>query len=58
MIRMLQTITNLDYQILLWIQQNLRSEMATDFWESMTDMGNAGIFWLTIAVILLARRKT
>lgn len=58
MIRMLQTITNLDYQILLWIQQNLRSEMATDFWESMTDMGNAGIFWLAVALVLLARRKT
>ncbi len=58
MIWILQTITNLDYQILIWIQQNLRSDMATDFWESMTDMGTAGIFWLAIAAVLLMRKKT
>ena len=55
---MLQFSTNLDYQVLIWIQQNLRGSMATDFWESMTDMGNAGIFWLAVIVILLVRKKT
>ena len=37
---MLQTITSLDSQILFWIQQNIRSDSATLFWEFMTDLGN------------------
>lgn len=58
MIFMMQTITFLDSQILLWIQQNLRSNMATVFWEFMTDLGNMGLLWILVAVGLLLRRRT
>lgn len=43
---MMQRIADLDFQILLWIQQNIRGEDATDFWESMTDLGNVGAIWI------------
>lgn len=58
MICMLQTITSLDSQILFWIQQNIRSDSATLFWEFMTDLGNIGILWIFVTLILLFRKKT
>lgn len=58
MISMMQTMTFLDAQLLLWIQQNLRSDAATVFWEFMTDLGNMGFLWILITVGLLIRSKT
>ena len=58
MICMLQTITSLDSQILFWIQQNIRSDSATLFWEFMTDLGNIGILWIFVTLILLFRKKS
>lgn len=55
---MMQTMTFLDAQLLLWIQQNLRSDAATVFWEFMTDLGNMGFLWILITVGLLIRSKT
>ncbi len=55
---MMQRITDLDFQILLWIQQNIRGEDATDFWESMTDLGNMGAIWIAIALALFIYRRT
>lgn len=55
---MIQRIADLDFQILLWIQQNIRGEDATDFWESMMDLGNLGAIWLAIALALLVYRRT
>ncbi len=58
MIFMMQTMNFLDAQLLLWIQQNLRSDAATVFWEFMTDLGNMGFLWILITVGLLIRSKT
>lgn len=58
MMDMLQLLTTLDTQILLWMQQSLRFASATAFWELMTDLGNAGFLWIVTALVLLARRKT
>lgn len=55
---MLQTITSLDLQMLLWIQQNLQSPTLTSFLECMTDLGNAGIVWIAIAAILWVNSRT
>lgn len=43
---------------LLWIQMHLRSEGATAFWESMTDLGNSGFLWIAIVMALLVWKKT
>ena len=58
MICMLQTITSLDSQILFWIQQNIRSDSATLFWEFMTNLENTGILWIFVTLILLFRKKS
>lgn len=55
---MMQRIADLDFQVLLWIQQNIRGEDATDFWESMTDLGNMGAIWIAIALALFVYRRT
>lgn len=55
---MLQAVTTLDLQILLWVQQNIRSDTATAFWECMTDLGNMGALWIAVTVALWLRRKT
>ncbi|MGI6262550.1 MAG: phosphatase PAP2 family protein [Succiniclasticum sp.] len=55
---MLQAIAQLDYQILFWIQENLRSDTATVFWEFITDLGNMSAFWIVIAIALLIFKKT
>ena len=55
---MMQMITALDARLLLLIQQDLHSEAATVFWEFMTDLGNMGILWIFIILLLLCRRRT
>lgn len=55
---MMQTITILDSQILLWIQQNLHTNGATAFWEFMTDLGNKGFLWILIILGLLIRKRS
>jgi membrane-associated phospholipid phosphatase len=51
-------ITNLDHELLLWIQENLRSDFATIFWEEITDLGNSGFVWILFSMILCLCRKT
>lgn len=55
---MMQRIADWNFQVLLWIQQNIRGEDATDFWESMTDFGNMGAIWIAIALALFVYRRT
>ena len=54
----LQSVQNLDGEILLQIQQHLRSDMLTPFMKSVTFLGNGGWFWILCAVVLLALPKT
>lgn len=43
----------LDAEILLWIQAHLRKEFLTPIMLFLTNLGNAGWFWLTLLAILL-----
>ena len=54
----LQSIQQLDGEILLLIQQYLRTDMLTPFMKSVTFLGNGGWFWILCAVVLLAIPKT
>lgn len=54
---MVHTLTTLDPQILLWVQQHMRGDVATMFWESMTDIGNLGLIWMFISLFLFVRKK-
>ncbi len=55
---MLQTITQLDAEILLWIQNNLRNDLLTPVMIFITSMGNAGIVWILLSVGFLIPKKT
>ncbi len=54
----LQSIQHLDGEILLKIQQYLRTDMLTPFMKAVTFLGNAGWFWILSTVILLCIPKT
>ena len=45
--------TDLDGEILLQIQQHLRTDMLTPLMKFVTFLGNGGWFWILCAVVLL-----
>ena len=49
---------DMDISILLWIQENLRSEMWTPFWKAITFLGNGGWCWIATSVLLRLPRQT
>lgn len=51
-------LLGIDGDILLWIQENVRSEWITPFWKGVTWLGNGGMIWLAISFILLLIPKT
>lgn len=54
----LNMLLNLDGQILLFIQNNLRFEEITPWVIRLTKLGNMGMIWIVISVLLLIPRKT
>ncbi len=44
--------------ILLWIQENLRCAALTPVMKLLSTLGNAGIFWIVLTVLLLLFCKT
>ena len=54
----MMTLQQLDMNILLWIQEHLRIDALTPFWKVITFLGNAGWFWIVLAVALLVPKKT
>ena len=54
----LEWIHTIDAQILLFIQQYLRSDMVTWFWKGITFLGDGGWFWIVLALVLLISPKT
>lgn len=54
----LEWIYTIDAQILLFIQQYLRSDMVTWFWKGITFLGDGGWFWIALALVLLISPKT
>ena len=51
-------ILNFDSAILLWIQDVLRNPILTPFFTTITHLGDAGVFWIVLSVILLIPKKT
>lgn len=47
-----------DGNILLWIQEYLRSDLWTWFWINITKLGNSGFIWLTTAILMSFFKKT
>lgn len=48
----------IDGNILLFIQEHIRSDVMTPFWKFITSLGNAGWFWIVLTLILLIFKKT
>lgn len=47
-----------DIQILIWIQENMRSEYWDGFWAGITSMGDRGLVWILASVCLLIPKST
>lgn len=47
-----------ELRILDWIQENLRSGFLDPIFRAITHLGDAGIFWIALAVVFLIFRKT
>lgn len=43
---------------LLWIQDNIRNDILTPIVKFITSLGNAGMIWIAITLILLIFKKT
>lgn len=54
----LAVLSSVDGNLLLWIQEHLRSEFFTPFWTFVTTSGNAGLIWIALTCFLLAFKKT
>ena len=52
------TLQELDMNILLWIQEHLRTDALTPFWKVITFLGNGGWFWIVLCVLLICFGKT
>ena len=55
---MLEWIQGLDGNILLFIQEHIRQPWMDGFWKAVTHLGDAGLFWIGLAVVLLIFKKT
>ena len=42
----------IDESILLWVQENLRSEKLTPFIKTLTRLGDYGLLWIVFSAIL------
>lgn len=51
-------LLSLDGNLLLWIQENLRSEFLTPLFQFITTSGNGGLIWIALTCFLLAFKKT
>lgn len=50
---MIESITQTDLSILLWIQANLRNSIVTPFLQFISFLGNGGLFFIVLNIILL-----
>lgn len=54
----MNTLLQLDSNILLWVQDNIRQDFMDGFWIFITSLGNAGWFWIALSVLLVIIPKT
>ncbi len=55
---MFQFISDIDIQVLLFIQQHVRTPFLTPAVTLVTSLGNAGMIWILVSLLLLVPRKT
>lgn len=55
---MIQFLLHLDESILLWIQDTLRSDVLTPAMVFFTCLGNKGMLWILISLVLMCFSKT
>ena len=55
---MIDTLIKLDGDILLWIQDNLRADWLDPIIKAITYLGNGGIFWILVCILLMLIKKT
>ena len=55
---MLQTLLELDSNILLWIQDVIRSDILTPIVVFITHLGDKGAIWMVLAIALAIPKKT
>lgn len=48
----------MDENILLWVQENLRSKKVTPVIKTLTRLGDYGLLWIGFSVILMLRKDT
>ena len=49
---------NIDGGILLLIQEYMRNAVCDVFFKGITHLGDAGIFWIVLTIVLLCFRQT
>ncbi len=47
-----------DGQFLIWLQENVRSDVLTPIMKFITHLGDKGLFWILIAIVMLFFKKT
>lgn len=55
---MLEFLLKLDGAVLLWIQECLRGPLPDTFFVFYTTLGNAGLVWLVLSVLMLCFKST
>lgn len=53
-----QVMFYIDGQILLFIQEHIRNTLCDVFFKSITHLGDAGIFWILLTIVLLCFKQT
>lgn len=51
-------INNFDSQAMLWVQDNIRMPLLSGIFVPLTRLGNAGVLFIAVALILLCFKKT
>lgn len=52
------TIQNMDEAALLWIQETIRLEWLDPVVKAFTSLGNAGLLWIVLSIVMLVWRPT
>ena len=47
-----------DGQFLIWLQENVRNDVLTPIMKLITHLGDKGLFWILIAIVMLFFKKT
>ena len=53
-----ESITSIDFNILNFIQENIRNAFLDPIMVGLSYMGEAGAFWIILGIVLLFFRKT